>query len=251
MNASLFDLAPAALALTLFCATLVGFSKSGVPGTGTFAIPLMAWIFPAGPSTGIFLPMLVIGDIFAVSYYHRHAEWKYVLRPMSWAVLGILAGYASIKCFRFSDVFLRRMIGVIVLGVLAFGAWLGKRQGDVQVPHRWWFAALTGILGGFTTMTANAAGPIWIVYLLAMNLPKSVFLGTNGYIFLILNVFKIPFSYNLGFITGASLLFNLKMAPAIALGAYLGIRTARFIPQKAFDATVRIFTALAAVKLLM
>jgi uncharacterized membrane protein YfcA len=216
---------------------------------GIFAVTMMAWIFPAGPSTGIYLPMLVVGDIFAVAYYHQHAEWKYVLRPLLWAVAGILAGFGFIKFLHLSDDFLRRMIGAIVLLVVGLGFWL-KTCPDPHVPHRIWFAGLTGVIGGFTTMVANAAGPVWMVYLLAMNLDKRAFMGTSGWMFLILNLFKVPFSYGLGFITSESLLFNAKMIPAIALGAYLGIRTAKVIPQKAFDAAVSILAATAAVKLL-
>lgn len=249
--ATMFDLTPLAWGVAIFCAMLAGFNKSGVPGAGIFAVPLMASIFPAGPSTGIYLPMLITGDIFAVLYYHRHAEWKYVLRPLSWALVGIAAGFLFVKGAHCSDAILKRLIGAIVLVVLGGGVWLNWRGKRLQVPHTWWFAALIGMFGGFATMIANAAGPIWIIYLLAMNLNKHAFLGTNGWIFLILNVAKVPFSYGLGFITVDSLLFDLKMAPFIGLGAWLGIHTAARIPQRLFTAIIAVLTALAALKLLV
>jgi len=82
------------LCLALLCAALIAFSKTGIAGAGSLAIPLMATIFPAGPSTGILLPILVVGDLFAIGFYRRHAVWKHVLRCLPWAVAGILAGWA-------------------------------------------------------------------------------------------------------------------------------------------------------------
>ena len=99
MAVDLFQLEPARYALALFCAALIGFSKSGIAGAGTPAIPLMATLFPAGPSTGILLPILVVGDIFAVAWYRRHAVWAYVLRALPWAVIGIIAGWAFLFFF--------------------------------------------------------------------------------------------------------------------------------------------------------
>ena len=250
MNGTIFDITPIAWVLSLLCGILVGFTKTGVPGIGILAVPLMAHIFPAGPSTGIFLPMLITGDIFAVAYYHHHADWKYVLKPMGWAAAGIILAFGVIKCLALSDHQLRIMIAVIVLFVLSLGLYLKNSRHLLHVPHTWWFAALVGLMGGFTTMTSNAAGPIWIVYLLSLRFPKQAFMGTNAWIFLILNTFKVPFSYGLGFITSASLLFNVCMIPAIAIGAYIGIRVIKVIPQKTFEWAATILAAAAALKLL-
>lgn len=239
-------------AVVIFCAILVGFTKSGLPGMGILAVPLMAMVFPPGPSAGIFLPMLIIGDVFAVAYYRRDAQWRFVVKPLLWAAVGIATAYLLIRIFHLNDKdqFLGRLIGGIVLGVLVLGEYVRRKQ-SLTVPHTWWFAALIGVLGGFTTMVANAAGPIWIVYLLALQLDKKEFLGTNAWIFLILNTFKLPFSYDLGFISADSLLFNFKMLPFIAAGAFLGIRVAKGLPVKTFNLIVKVFAGIAAVKLLV
>ena len=62
-------------------------------------------------------------------------------------------------------------------------------------------------------MVANAAGPIMIMYLLAMRLPKLVFMGTSAWYFFVLNLFKVPFSYSLGLINFNSLQVSLVLAP--------------------------------------
>lgn len=53
--------------------------------------------------------------------------------------------------------------------------WMGKR----------WYAALFGLLGGFTTMIGNAAGPVMSVYLLSMRKEKMEYIGINAWFFLV------------------------------------------------------------------
>jgi uncharacterized membrane protein YfcA len=237
--------------LAVVCGMFVGVAKSGIPGVGILAVPLMALVFPAGLSTGILLPMLVVGDIFAVSYYKRHAVWTYVLRCLPWGAAGIVAGFFILKHCQFSEENLKHIIGSIVLAVLAGGWWV-KRKGDgLSIPEKWWFAATLGLIGGFATMAANAAGPVWMVYFIAMSLPKNEFLGTGAWTFLILNTFKLPFSYALGYINADSLRFDAMMIPAIVAGTLLGIFAAKRIPQKAFDLLVKFLAAAAAVNLLL
>lgn len=251
MDPSMFHLTPLTWAVVIFCAMVVGFTKSGIPGIGILAVPLMAMVFPPGPSAGIFLPMLIAGDILAVACYRRDAKWGLVLKPLLWAALGIGAAYLVIKAYHLNERgrLLGHLIGGIVLGVLALGEYVGRAR-SLDVPRTWWFAAMAGLLGGFTTMVANAAGPIWIVYLLALRLDKKEFLGTNAWIFLILNTFKAPFSYGLGFISADSLWFNLKTLPFIAAGAFLGVRVAKVLPLRAFNLAVKAFAGIAALKLL-
>ena len=57
-----------------------------------------------------------------------------------------------------------------------------------------------------------------VVYLLAMRLPKRAFVGTGAWYYFLLNLVKVPFSVNLGLITGATLFLNALALPAIALG---------------------------------
>jgi uncharacterized membrane protein YfcA len=99
-------------------------------------------------------------------------------------------------------------------------------------------------------MMANAAGPIMVIYLLAMKLPKVAFVGTSAWFFFVVNWLKVPFSMNLDIMTRQSLTLDLMMLPVIALGAVLGIFLLRRIPQKAFNAVMQILAAAAAIKLL-
>jgi uncharacterized membrane protein YfcA len=100
-------------------------------------------------------------------------------------------------------------------------------------------------------MMANAAGPIMIIYLLAMQLPKIEFVGTSAWFFFVINWLKVPFSAKLKLMTLATVKLNLIMLPFIAIGAVVGIFFLKRIPQKAFNAVVQILAAAAAVKLLL
>ncbi len=225
----------------------IGISKTGIPGIGMLAVAMAALVIPARASTGVILPMLILGDFFAVAYYRRHACWRHLVKLIPWAASGIIAGYFALG--RMDDQQLRPIIGFIVLLML------GLNEADVlnqwDIPGRWWFAAVVGLCAGFTTMIANAAGSIMMIYLLAMRLPKKEFIGTGAWYFFLLNWFKVPFSTNLGLINSNSLLLNLKVAPAIVIGAIAGIYLIRIIPQRVFETIIKFLTMLASIKLVI
>jgi uncharacterized membrane protein YfcA len=246
---SMFDLDPVGWAVVGFCGVLVGVSKTGIPGLGILHVPLMAMVLPARESTGILLGMLILGDLFAATYYHRKAEWKHVLRLLPSAFAGIVAGWQAMRFV--TDKQLQPIIGVIVLLMLAIHYWRTRVRGeDAPVPAQWWFAATLGFVAGVTTMMANAAGPVMVIYLLAMRLPKFAFIGTSAWFFFAVNWLKVPFSANLNLITSQSLTLDLLMLPLIAVGAVAGILFLKRIPQKAFNRVVQILAAAAAIKLL-
>ncbi|HNQ35447.1 MAG TPA: sulfite exporter TauE/SafE family protein [bacterium] len=228
-------------------ALMFGISKTGLPGLGMLAIPLMADILGAKTSTGIVLPMLIFADIFAVAYYHRQAVWKHLLRLAPWAAAGVVLGYRLMG--RIDDRQLKPLIGLIVLAMLAVHLWRSRRP-DAPIPTHWLFSAVIGILAGVTTMLANAASSILAVYFLSLRLPKNEFVGTGAWYYMILNWFKVPFSVSLGLINPDSLRFNLMLFPLVGAGALAGILLLRVIPERPFNRIVQLLTAAAAVKLL-
>lgn len=232
-----------------FCAVMVGTAKTGVPGLGILPVPLMALLSETRQSTGILLGILILADLFAIVYHRRNARWSHVLRLLPAAFAGIVAGYFGLR--QVSDEQLRPIIGAIVLLMLGVNYWRTKVRGeDAPVPAQWWFAAALGFLAGVTTMMANAAGPIMVIYLLAMRLPKVEFVGTSAWFFFVVNWLKVPFSANLNLMTVESVELNLMMLPFIAIGAAAGIFFLKKIPQKAFTTIVQILAAAAAVKLI-
>lgn len=227
----------------------IGITKSGFSGVSMVHVILFAYVFGARESTGIVLPMLIAGDIFAMTVYGKHANWKYVRRMFGPAMIGVVAGW--LLMFRLDEKYYRPLIGTIILGLTVLQIIrIWKEEWLADVPHARWFAWSMGILVGLTTMLANAAGPVFGLYLLAIGLPKMEFVGTAAWFFLLLNISKIPFSWSLGLIRLDTLALNAALMPLIGLGLWIGTMVVRRIPQKLFDSLILIFTGVAALRML-
>jgi uncharacterized membrane protein YfcA len=233
--------------IALICAVMIGFAKTGIPGSGVLIAPLMVTIMPAKESTGFVLPMLAMADILAIVYWRRHVEWRQLARLLPWTWFGIVLGYLCMG--RISNEHLKVFIGVLVLVLMGI-SWLRDRKvPDDRIPNHWLFAAFMGTLAGLTSMMANAAGAVMVIYLMAMGLRKEAFIGTRAWFFWIVNLSKLPFSRRLNLITARSLQTNLTLLPCIMIGGVLGVLAVHRIPQKSFDVVVKILAAAAAVYL--
>lgn len=233
--------------IVLIGATMIGFSKTGVPGSGIIIAPLMASAMAAKDSTGFTLVMLAMADVLAILYWRRHVNWSHLTRLLPWTFAGVVGGYLLMD--HISDKQLKIIMGALILGFLGVSWWRDRHVKEGQIPNHWLFAAMMGMLAGSTSMMANAAGPVMVIYLMAMRLPKNEFIGTRAWFFWILNLSKLPFSSRLGFITSASLLTNAALIPCILIGGFLGVALVNRIPQKAFTTVVKALTVVAAIYL--
>ncbi|MSU53838.1 MAG: sulfite exporter TauE/SafE family protein, partial [Opitutaceae bacterium] len=233
------SLTPEQWVLAVVAALLVGVAKTGIAGIGMLFVVIFAQILPAKQATGLVLPLLCFGDLVAVAAYRQHAAWRHVWRLFPWTALGVVVGYFVLS--RIGDQDMRQLIGGIVVTLVAvhlFRRWRARGKptapGEAEAAHPIWFAPVIGILAGFTTLVANAAGPLMAVYLLAMRLPKLEYVGTAAVFFLLLNLFKVPFMVSLGLITQPSFALNLWLAPAVLAGALAGRKILPLINQKMF-----------------
>ncbi|MDI1251249.1 MAG: sulfite exporter TauE/SafE family protein [Lacunisphaera sp.] len=239
-------------ALLIAGAFMVGLTKTGIAGLGILVVAVFTLAIPARQATGVILPMLILGDVFGVLLYRRHTEWRHLWKLFPWTGAGVVVGWLALG--RIDGQQTSRLVGAILLLLLAVHFWRKTRQApdEETVAHApLGVAAGTGLLAGFTTLVANAAGSVMTLYLLAMRLPKMGFLGTNAVFFLLLNWFKVPFMVNLDLINSESLWLNLKLAPAVIVGGLLGRVAAARMNQQMFEAIALALTALAAVKLLL
>ncbi len=219
--------------LAMICGILIGMSKTGLSGAGLFVVPVFANIFGGKPSTGLVLPMLIVADIFAVLYYNRHANWKYVLKLLPWAFGGILLAMFVGKAI--NDQQFRHLIAFIVIIGILLMVYQDISSKHSHVPDYPWFAALLGTSGGFSTMIGNAAGPIMSLYLLSMRLPKNIYIGTGAWFFFIINLSKVPLHiFVWKTITRQSLTFDLFMVVPIIAGAIGGFYLVKLIPDRAY-----------------
>jgi uncharacterized membrane protein YfcA len=236
-------------------AFVAGLSKTGIAGLGVLSVALFANALPARESTGALLPLLLCGDLFGVALFRKHASWPHLWKLFPWVILGVVAGYFALGHIRSNSV-VQRLIGAILLVMVAVHLWRQSRlkrqpaQED-SFPHTWWFGAITGVLAGFTTMVANAAGPVMILYLLAIGLPKLAFIGTGAWFYMCVNAFKVPFSLSLGLITMSSLRVDALLLIPMVPGALLGPVILRHINQRLFEAMALVLTVIATARLVI
>jgi len=242
------DLTTTQWLLAILAAAGIGISKSGFTGLGMFHVVVFAQLFGAKDSTGLLLPMLIVGDVCSVVAFGRSVQWNQIRRVFPPAAIGVVGGWLLMD--RIDDAAYRPVVGWIILSLAVMqAARMARPQWFNAVPHSVWFAWMLGLFAGVTTMLANAAGPIVALYLLAVALPKQHLVGTSAWFFLLLNLYKIPFSFGLGLINEQTLVLNLLLAPAIVVGTLAGRRLIRLVPQRLFDWMLLTFVAIAALRL--
>jgi uncharacterized membrane protein YfcA len=242
--------APWQTAAVIFSGLCIGLSKTGINGASAVMIPLLALIFGARESTGVVLPMLCFADLAAVIYYRRAAEWRYIARLLPWALGGF--GLALLVDRIVPARGFKALIGACILAGLAVMVWNDRRGKDAAVPSAWWFSAIFGVLGGFSTMIGNAAGPVMSVFLLSMRLRKLRFVGTAAWFFMIINYLKIPLQYFVWRnIRPKGLLFGVTMIPLILAGAALGVLVVKRVSETRYRVIVYIMTVVSAALLFL
>lgn len=232
----------------IVAAILIGLSKTALPGATTLAVALFASILPARESTGTMLVLLLTGDLLAVWTYRHAADWTTLRR----LVPGVLAGVALGALFLHlaSDRATRVFIGALLLVLIAVTLTL------MRLPHPPSIQgglgrAVYGTLSGFTTMAANAGGPVTTMYFLASRFPISTFLGTTAWFYFLVNLVKLPFSIALGIIRPETLGIDTVLAPVVIVSALAGRSLARRMDKKVFDPLVTVLTVISAVYLLV
>lgn len=225
-------------------AFILGLAKAGLKGIDMLNVTIMALVFGGKASTGIVLPLLCVADIFAVIYYNRHAQWNHFWKIIPWMAAGILIGVYVGKDL--NEVVFRKLMAMIIIITVVIIIVMEFRK-TANVPTHPLFVASTGLVAGFTTMLGNLAGAFANIYFLAMRLSKNDFIGTAAWVFLVINLFKLPFQVlywkN---ITFTSLKTDLVLLPALALGFWAGLKIVAKIKDDHYRKIVIVLTLIGA-----
>ena len=228
----------------------IGMSKTGVQGIMLMIVPLMAMAFGAKESTGVILRLLCMADIIAVAYYKRIADWKVVAQLLPTAILGFFLAIGVDNMIPNGQ--FRQLMGWTLMLALVVMIWSEIFGKENRWMKKWWYAAIFGLLGGFTTMIGNAAGPVMSVYLLSMRKEKMEYIGINAWFFLVVNLLKVPLqAFVWDNITWDSLQLNLVMLPVIGIGSLIGIRIVKLLPEKIFRRFIQIVTILSVILMII
>ena len=244
------SLSPMQWAVLALGSLLIGMDKAGLRGIAIIAVPLYAGILGARLSTGVILPLLLAGDVCALIIYRRKAAFSYLKKMLPMTLVGIAAGMflGHVMPDRIFTLFLASIV-TLCLVLMAYKEMKGS---DLTLPDHWAAHSGAGLLGGLSTMIGNAAGPIMAAYLLALDLPKSVFIGTGAVFFFIVNLIKLPVHIFFWETMGRdTLLLSLSLVPFILAGIGLGFALVRIIPDKPFRYFVLAATAAGTIRLFL
>jgi len=263
--------------LLMVVAALCGIAKTALPGAATVAVALCTAVLPAKESTGAILLMLMTGDLLAVWSYRRDADFRMLRRLVPAVLTGVGAGALFLHLA--SNDSTRRLIGVILLLLVAITLIqrrsTSRRASDdasaAQAPSppaptletqeattalatpttSGRLARLVyGSLAGFTTMVANAGGPVTSMYFLACRYPVKAFLGTTAWFFFLVNLVKLPFSISAGLVNTTTMSLTAICAPIVIVSALAGRRLAERMDQWVFEPVIVALTIISALPLL-
>lgn len=267
-------------------AALVGFSKTAISGAATVSVVIFATVLPTRESTGVLLVLLMVGDALAVWTYRREADWGLIRRLLVPVVAGIVVGAFFLGLAPIG--LLKPVIGGIVVvmtliqAVRMVGEARGRRRvraGSERAEHGGHdnaaehsgheraepgaggvavsrsrhpgSAGVFGSLAGFTTMVANAGGPVMTLYLLRSRLQVRQFVGTMAWFFACVNVVKLPFSVGMGLVSPQRFLLCLSLVPAVVLGAVIGRLLIARISRPLFEKIVLLVAGLSGTYLML
>ena len=168
---------------------MIGLAKGGLGGLGALLTPILALVLPVASAVGVLLPMLMVGDIFAVYMYWK--EWDFVLvkRMLPAGIMGALAGTALLSWLPPDG--LRIILGIFVLVLVAY-KFVSDRIQAVRYQPQPWHAPAAGLLAGLASGMFNNGGPAFSSYLLLQKLKARPFIATSAIYFALLNIIKVP-----------------------------------------------------------
>ncbi|GAB4508502.1 MAG: sulfite exporter TauE/SafE family protein [Anaerolineae bacterium] len=229
----------------------IGLSKGGVGGpvAGPVLLPLLSQTMPVSKAVGLILPLLMIGDIFALRFYWREWEMHYIRLMLPLAVVGVFMGTFVLTAL--SDDALRRILGVITLLIVLYRL-LNERLKQLAYSPRLWHGHLAGWISGFASALANAGGPPTTAYLLLQRtLSPTAFVGTITLFFFIINLLKFPIFIQQNIIDVNALLGIAWIFPVIPLGVWFGRRIIGRINRDLFEGLMIVLLVVASVLLLV
>jgi uncharacterized membrane protein YfcA len=188
---------------------------------------------PTAQAVSLALPLLLIGDIFALRLYWRDWDMRLIGLMLPMAALGVIGGSTLLASL--PDIALRRILGGFALSFVFYKI-ASKQLPSVEYRPRHWHAYVSGAASGFGSALANTGSPPFTAYmLLQRDIKPTVFIGTATLFFAIINLLKLPG------IVGADLLdwqqFRdiLWAVPLIPISAWVGRLLTERINQQAFE----------------
>ncbi len=245
---SSFELSWTNWSLAFLGTLLLGLGKAGIKGIGVVIVIIMALVFGGKASTGVLIPMMIVADIFAVIYYHRHTQWRFLGKLLPAMIVGVLLGVWFGNDI--SEQLFKQIMAVFILFTVFMMIWMDRKKNQ-NIPQHWLFSSGMGLASGVTSMIGNLAGSFANIYFLAMRLPKNEFIGTAAWLFFIINVFKLPFHiFVWKTVTIESLVLNIFLIPGVIIGFFTGVKLVKLVNNNTYRRFILVVTAAGALLIL-
>ncbi|OMH32186.1 sulfite exporter TauE/SafE family protein [Motiliproteus sp. MSK22-1] len=232
--------------LSLLTAGLItGFSKFSVGGMGLLILPVLMIAFPGTQALGILIPIYIITDLMAIAMYRKDIAWPVLARLLPVGFVGVALGgwlLSEINTEMFT-----MMLGITIVLIVVLGVWLDHKPAKfMRHPTS---AYITGLCAGFVSLIANAAGPLFSLFMMEQRLSKEAYVSTRAWGFLIINLAKVPVLWFLGLVNWQTTLVSLQCLPGLIVGAAIGYQLLRHLKLNQFKWLIRLMATIAAIKL--
>ena len=211
---------------------MIGLAKGGFGGLGALLTPILSLVLPVSSAVGVLLPMLIVGDVFAIYMYWKEWDLELVKRMFPAGVAGALVGTFLLSYV--SPNGLRIALGIFVLLSVAY-KFLSDRIQAIRYQPRLWHAPAAGLLSGVASGMFNSGGPPFNSYLLLQKLEARPFIATTAIFFALLNLIKVPGFLYTG-VLDPYVLFSLWWVfPFIPVGIWVARITLTRLSPAAFE----------------
>lgn len=228
---------------------IVGLSKGGLGAPlGAVIAPMLVIAFPVSEAVALTLPLLIVGDMFALAAYWRAWDMRYITWLLPLALVGIVIGTALLVSL--DNRTLKVVLGLFTLFFVAFKVF-GSHLIDAHYAPKPWHKPVAGLITGLSSALANAGGTPYTIYLMLQKLPSRELVGTITLYFTVVNLLKVPGYIGAGLLHGERLLMLAPALPLIPVGVFAGRWIVHRVPPQHFERILLAVLTLAGVLLLI
>ncbi len=224
---------------------LLGTAKAGLKGVSIIVVALLVLVYDAKEQTGILLPLLLVGDVLAVTYYRRYTKWSYLAKFLPAMIIGVVL--AGVLGDGLDAGAFKLWLGIIVL-ISVLLMLIRELKSGRPFPQGILFAGGLGVAGGFASMIGNLAGAFANMFFLATRLPKNEIIGTSSWLFLIINLVKVPIHiYSWETINISSIRSSMLIVPSLFIGFWVGLKIVGLFSEQVYRYFLYVATVIGAI----
>lgn len=219
------------LTLLIMAGGLAGFMLSSTTGLGAalVLVPVLTHVHGAQTAVALMAPVLAFNSGLKLAVFRRDLDVKAAKLALLSGMPGAAAG--ALLSQSVPDVWLRRIVGGIILAFVAQALVLGQRRFSVG---RRGFLVLCGVTGVASGLS-SAGGPTNAMALRSYGLERERFVATGALVSLGLQGVKLPIYVSTGALTASHVPLVLGLAAMAGVAALFGRRALRSMSTRAFD----------------